>query len=196
MTSCPASLYSSMVMSFRKSASDTSLPRPLPSVQTRLAQALNSGSWVRPRSRVMASYFVRPGDLRLVVRLEDDPLQTALQARLDEERGSADRQVLPLAGQFVRPLPRPRAPDDGADDREGAETIHADLVQIAILVVGQRNRQPLHADDRRLRAGRRLPHAALRVGARADAGHRAAGNEVVEQVVAEGIGNAQPRIEH
>ena len=54
------------MMSLRKSLSDDSAPSPVPKFQTLLAQFSNSTSWVTPRSREMASYFVRPGDLRLV----------------------------------------------------------------------------------------------------------------------------------
>src|SRR5260221_606614 len=55
-----------MMMSLRKSFSDTSAPRPAPKFHTLLAHFSNSVSWVTPRSSVTASYFVRPGDLRLV----------------------------------------------------------------------------------------------------------------------------------
>src|SRR5206468_7098342 len=56
-----------MMRSLRKSFSDTSAPRPEPKFQTLLAHFSNSVSWVTPRSRVMASYSVRPGDLRLLL---------------------------------------------------------------------------------------------------------------------------------
>src|SRR6266849_301918 len=67
MTFWPASLYISMMISLRKSCSETSWPRPAPKFHTLCAQVSNSGSWVTPRSRVMASYSVRPGDLRLLL---------------------------------------------------------------------------------------------------------------------------------
>src|ERR1700687_5681160 len=53
-----------MIRSLRKSASADSEPSAAPNFQTRFAQASNAVSWVTPRSRVMASYGVRPGDLR------------------------------------------------------------------------------------------------------------------------------------
>src|ERR1700729_3995203 len=56
-----------MMMSLRKSLSETSAPSPAPSAQTLLAQASNSRSWVTPRSSVIGSYSVRAGDLRLVL---------------------------------------------------------------------------------------------------------------------------------
>src|SRR5262245_50466465 len=56
-----------MLMSLRKSLSDTSEPRPAPKFQTLFAQRSNSRSCVTPRSSVIASYLVRPGDLRLVL---------------------------------------------------------------------------------------------------------------------------------
>ena len=52
------------MMSLRKSFSETSAPRPEPKFQTLLAHCSNSVSCVTPRSSVIASYSVRPGDLR------------------------------------------------------------------------------------------------------------------------------------
>src|SRR5438874_10450597 len=54
-------------MSLRKSRRDTSEPSPEPKLQTLLAHCSNSLSWVTPRSRVIASYSVRPGDFRLLL---------------------------------------------------------------------------------------------------------------------------------
>src|SRR6266576_1480529 len=53
-------------MSFLKSLSDTSEPSPDPKFHTLFAHFSNSVSWVTPRSSVMASNSVRPGDLRLL----------------------------------------------------------------------------------------------------------------------------------
>src|SRR6185369_8027881 len=52
--------------SLRKSFSETSDPRPDPRFQTLFAHFSNSVSWVTPRSSVIGSYSVLPGDLRLV----------------------------------------------------------------------------------------------------------------------------------
>src|SRR3954468_21237138 len=65
MASCPASLKTCRTTSLRKSCRDTSSPSPDPQFQTLLAHFSNSVSWVTPRSKVMASYSVRPGDFRL-----------------------------------------------------------------------------------------------------------------------------------
>src|SRR5437879_7238027 len=54
------------MMSLRKSLRETSDPRPAWKFHTLLAHCSNSLSWVTPRSRVMASNSVRPGDLRLL----------------------------------------------------------------------------------------------------------------------------------
>src|SRR6266496_6724401 len=56
-----------MIISLRKSLSELSEPRPAPKFQTLLAHCSNSLSCVTPRSRVIASYSVRPGDLRLLL---------------------------------------------------------------------------------------------------------------------------------
>src|SRR5579864_1557444 len=53
-------------MSLRKSFSETSAPSPAPMCQTLFAHFSNSRSWVTPRSSVIASNSVRPGDLRLL----------------------------------------------------------------------------------------------------------------------------------
>src|SRR5512134_3915076 len=60
-----------MMMSFRKSFSETSAPRALPKFQTLLAHLVNSTSCVTPRLSVTASNLLRPGDLRFV--LESPP---------------------------------------------------------------------------------------------------------------------------
>src|SRR5215468_1678527 len=56
-----------MRISLRKHASAVSVPRAELKFQVRLAHLTNSVSCVTPRSSVIASYFVRPGDLRLVL---------------------------------------------------------------------------------------------------------------------------------
>src|SRR5277367_4273844 len=55
------------MMSFRKSARDTSEPSPAPRSHTLLAHFSNSESCVTPRSSVIASYLVRAGDFREVL---------------------------------------------------------------------------------------------------------------------------------
>src|SRR4030042_3811902 len=56
-----------MMMSFRKTLRETSEPNPAPKFHTLLAHFSNSGSWVTPRSNVIASNSVRPGDFLLVL---------------------------------------------------------------------------------------------------------------------------------
>src|SRR5438046_10222847 len=53
--------------SLRKSFSDTSAPRPDPKFQTLFAHCSNSLSCVTPRSSVIASNSVRPGDFLLLL---------------------------------------------------------------------------------------------------------------------------------
>src|SRR6266480_755040 len=55
------------MISLRKSFNETSAPRPLPKFHTLLAHFSNSVSCVTPRSSVMGSNSVRPGDLRLLL---------------------------------------------------------------------------------------------------------------------------------
>src|SRR2546425_4330869 len=56
-----------MMRSLRKSLRETSEPSATPRFQTFRAHCSNSRSWVTPRSSVIASYSVRPGDLRLLL---------------------------------------------------------------------------------------------------------------------------------
>src|SRR4028119_801642 len=55
-----------MIMSLRKSLSEDSEPGNEPKFQILFAHCSNSLSWVTPRSSEIASYSVRPGDLRLL----------------------------------------------------------------------------------------------------------------------------------
>src|SRR5437763_7350398 len=92
-------------------------------------EALHEGAEVQPD--------LRPE--RLVVRLEHDPLGTAVHALLEEQRRAPDRHVLPLRGEHVRALQRARAPGDPADDGERAQAVDAERVQLAVLGVGKRH---------------------------------------------------------
>src|SRR5262245_31003300 len=73
-----------MMRSLRKSLSDTSVPRPAVKCQTLFAHFSNSRSWVTPRSRVMASYSERPGDLRLLLGSPPSRCFTTSVVRLSE----------------------------------------------------------------------------------------------------------------
>src|SRR5215216_6285528 len=69
-------------MSLRKSLREVSEPRPEPKFQTLFAHLSNSVSCVTPRSRVTASYLVRPGDLWLVLGLPPSRCSTSSVDRL------------------------------------------------------------------------------------------------------------------
>src|SRR5689334_11448294 len=72
------------MMSLRKSASDVSPPRPAPKFHTLLHHCSKSGSCVTPRSSVIASYSVRPGDLRLLLGSAPSRCLTTSVVRLSE----------------------------------------------------------------------------------------------------------------
>src|SRR6185295_11947082 len=73
-----------MITSLRKSFSDTSEPSPPPKLHTLLAHCSNSLSCVTPRSSVIASYSVRPGDLRLLLGSPPSRCFTTSVVRLSE----------------------------------------------------------------------------------------------------------------
>src|SRR5918995_7091074 len=73
-----------MMMSLRKSRSDTSAPRPDPKFQILFAHFSNSVSCVTPRSSVIGSYSVRPGDLRLELGSPPSRCLTGSVVRLSE----------------------------------------------------------------------------------------------------------------
>src|SRR5690349_6096002 len=73
-----------MMMSLRKSFNETSAPSAAPKLQTLFAHFSNSGSWVTPRSRVIASYSVRPGDFRLLLGSPPSRCLTTSVVRLRE----------------------------------------------------------------------------------------------------------------
>src|SRR6516164_11618116 len=72
------------MISLRKSFSETSAPRPAPKFQTLFAHCSNSLSCVTPRSNVIASYSVRPGDLRLLLGSPPSRCLTTSVVRLNE----------------------------------------------------------------------------------------------------------------
>ena len=145
------------------------MPRLRSSGRGGLGVALHEEGLVRRRAleRALAEEAHHEGadvqaDLRpqrLVVRLEHDPLGAAEERLLEEQREAADRDVLPLrAGRrrrrraCARPRRRCRAGRCAGVD--------AERVQHAVLAVGQLEVEPEDAAQIRLRAGRRLPHAA------------------------------------
>src|SRR6266542_6030993 len=73
-----------MITSLRKSLIDTSAPRPAPKFHTLFAHFSNSGSCVTPRSSVIASYSVRPGDLRVLLGSPPSRCLTTSVVRLSE----------------------------------------------------------------------------------------------------------------
>src|SRR3954471_11746078 len=73
-----------MMRSLRKSLRETSAPRPAPKFHTLLAHCSKSLSWVTPRSRVIASYLVCPGDLRTVLGSPPSRCSTGVVERLRE----------------------------------------------------------------------------------------------------------------
>src|SRR5262249_60665171 len=66
--------------SFRKPLRHASLPGPAPKFPTLLAHFSNSVSWVPPRSSVIASNSVRPGDFR---ELDGSPPSRCLTTSVD-----------------------------------------------------------------------------------------------------------------
>src|SRR6266540_2229507 len=126
---------------------------------------------------------------RLVVRLEDDPLGTAVEALLEEEREATNRDVLPLGCLRVGAVERASAPGDVAVDRERAQTVCAQRVEHAVLGIGQNVRQLGNVAQDTLGARRRLPYTSSRVGTCVDARDSAAGADVLEAPVVERIGH-------
>src|SRR6185312_127657 len=133
---------------------------------------------------------------RLVVGLEHHPLGAAEYALLDEQRRAPHRNVFPLRRDAIVALQRPRAPHDAPRRHDRAQAVEPKRVEQAVLVVGEREPERGHVVERGVETGGRLPHAALRVGARHHAGDGARRHEVLELVVVERIGLRQPREEH
>src|SRR5207247_7119542 len=103
-------------------------------------------AWARPLEGPLAEEPVHERadvqpDLRperFVVRLEDDPLGTAVQRLFDVQGRTANRHVLPVRGHRVRALERARAPHDGADVGERADAVHAEWVERSVLALRER----------------------------------------------------------
>src|SRR5262249_57206449 len=76
---------------------------------------------------------------RLVVGLEYDPFQTAIEALLDVQGHAPHGDVLPLRARLVVAGEGAGAPDDRVVNGEGAEAVDGLDVQLAVLDVGHRN---------------------------------------------------------
>src|SRR5262249_47336035 len=79
----------------------------------------------------------QPGPEGLVVGLEDGEAGAAVEGLLQEQGEAADGDVLVLVAELVVAAEGPGAPDDAAGGGEGAEAVHAQGVEQAVLGVGQ-----------------------------------------------------------
>jgi len=93
------------------------------------------------------SAYVEPdlGPKRLVIRLEDNPLGSTVEALLYEKGRTSDWNILPLRCQAIVALQSARAPYHAAHSRHGSQAVYAQLIQLAVLVIGQRHAQLRHA---------------------------------------------------
>src|SRR5215212_8382362 len=92
---------------------EVSLSRRAPLKGALAEEVLHEGADVQP--------YLSPQ--RLVVRLEDHPLQVAIQGLLEEQGEPPHGDVLPLRGQTVGAVEGPRSPDHVPDDREGSQAV-------------------------------------------------------------------------
>src|SRR5690606_26746247 len=114
-------------------------------------------------------------------------LRSSIEAFLDEEGCASHWYVLPLGGEAIVPLKRSRAPDDAPSRRSGADAVDSQRIQLAVLRVGQWDRETQHTAQGCLEACGCLPGAALRIGPGDDPRHRARGDVRLQTVFPEGV---------
>src|SRR6266511_3981307 len=107
----------------------------------------------------------------IVVGLEHRPLDAVVDARSQEDRGAADRDVAPLAAGNHRPRP----PDDTPGARDLAQRVDALRVELVAVQVGELMLDRDRPVEARLRARGRLPDAAAAVDAGEEPGDVAGG---------------------
>ena len=102
-------------------------------------QVLHEGADVQPDLRPQ----------RLVVRLEHHPLRAAVQALLEEQREAAHRRCTSTReARLSAPSQRARAPDDVAGDREAAQAVDAQRIELRRSRRRSGSRQAEHAVER------------------------------------------------
>src|SRR6185312_14236176 len=121
-----------------------------------------------------------------IVRLEDDPLRTAFDGRLNVVEKTADVHVAPgrIAAQ------RARAPDPQAAAGERADAVHPDRVQGILLALGNHLCRLQRAPNDLV--GGRFMHATLGIAPRIDAREMSAWRHGEWPAV--GAGDLHPRI--
>src|SRR6266699_1267158 len=126
-----------------------------------------------PEQIVHEGAHVQPdlGIQRLVVGLEDHPLEPAIEAFFDVEGEPPDGNVLVLAGEIIIAVVGAGAP---VDDAVGEDTDGVDRSRIgdAVFAVGEFVLQAQHATQIGVRARGGFPDAASAVGAGAEPGDR------------------------
>ena len=132
------------------------------------------------------------GPQRLVVGLEDDPLACP------GTRLSSSSSAIRRTGTYfhwlasgVGAVQRPRPPEDRAVDREGAQAVEAERVELAVVGVVEVGDQ-VGSQDRRFGSRGRFPDAPVGIDTRDHAGDRAARADVAQGVVGERVGDRQP----
>src|SRR5665213_1218452 len=129
---------------------------------------------------------------RNVVGLEDHPLGSLIEARLDVKRQSANGDVLPLGASLIVALKRACSPDDVAKSLELAQTINRLNIEIAVLEVGEIVLQPRGSGETSLNTGGGLPDTAIGVGRRIDTGDETAGRIEAGAVAEQRVGCLHP----
>src|SRR6266542_50719 len=122
-------------------------------------EVLHKGADIQPDLRVQ----------RLVIRFENYPFETAIQALFYEQRQAANRNVLIFTSKAVIAIHRACAPVDDAV-RKDTYSVHGSWVQDAVLVIGK---LLFHADDAAqigLDASRGFPNSARPIDAGTESG--------------------------
>ena len=128
----------------------------------------------------------------LVIRLEDHPLRAAIETFLDEQRRATDGNVFPFRCEAIIAHARARSPRHAACRRHGSKAIDAQLIQLAVLQIGQSHAQTRHSDQRGLEPGGCLPDTTLPVCTCKQPCHGSARGKDFFLLIAQWVGLSQP----
>ena len=121
-------------------------------------------------------------------------LRACEQAFLDEQRGTPDRDVFPLARLLVGAVEGASTPGDVAEDREIAQfTLMPSGLRLPVLARSVSTVAEVRAEQYRLGPGGCLPHPPRGVGPGIHAGEGAARRDVPRPAAVERVGHEQAR---
>src|ERR1700741_3643462 len=129
------------------------------------------------------------GPERFIVRLEDDPLRSPVEAFFDKQSESPDGNVFIVVRHLIGAIESAGSPTDRAVDREIAQAVDGQRIEDTVFRVRELVLEVLHTGKGRFGAGWGFPNSASPVGASVEPREGAAWRWRARAERIQGIGN-------